>query len=122
MNPGDQFYERVIPRDLFNESKLLKCLGRLCLLIHNEVCHGLTVVHETESHPGFVLAQDPSDGSFYCNNLTFKTRRGTVVHVRTALNARGQFPCYATFDEEYEEVAVFDDSGELTLEFLENIR
>lgn len=28
-------YGRVIPRDLFNEAKLLKCMGQLCLRIHN---------------------------------------------------------------------------------------
>lgn len=26
-------YQRVLPRDLFNEAKLLKCFGHLCLLI-----------------------------------------------------------------------------------------
>ena len=28
-------YERVIPRDLFNEAKLLKCVGLLVLKIHD---------------------------------------------------------------------------------------
>lgn len=31
----DPEYQRVIPRDLFNEAKLLKCLGRLSLFIHD---------------------------------------------------------------------------------------
>ena len=30
-------YTRETPRDLFNESKLLKCLGQLSLIIHNTV-------------------------------------------------------------------------------------
>ena len=30
-------YTRVLPRDLFNEAKLMKCMGLLTLLIHDEL-------------------------------------------------------------------------------------
>lgn len=40
-------YRRVLPRDLFNEAKLLKCLGQLSLMIHDGKCE-LRVEHSDE--------------------------------------------------------------------------
>lgn len=105
-------YHRVIPRDLFNESKLLKCLGRVCLLIHDGQAGDLRVLDE---HGGrFMIEQDQSDGSFYVANWHFFIRK-MQIRLSSALNSKEPFPLYATIDGE--EVAVFDDSGDFTEEF-----
>lgn len=38
-------YQRVLPRDLFNEAALLKCLGKVALWIHEGMLPLLTVEH-----------------------------------------------------------------------------
>lgn len=67
-------YTRVIPRDLFNESKLLKCMGQLALLIHEGKGGkwGLSLHHiNDEPHEvGFEIHQNLATGGPYVNNLT----------------------------------------------------
>lgn len=49
-------YQRVLPRDLFNESKLLKCIGQLVLLIHDGNCpNGLAFTHHDEDDEPFII-------------------------------------------------------------------
>lgn len=108
-------YRRVLPRDLFNEAKLLKCLGRLTLMIHNGLCP-LQFEHDEDTCPGFLVDQNPDDGSIRCLNLRFSTAGGETVEVSSGLNSRIPYPL--TFvapdgDSEY----VFDDEGELSPEF-----
>ena len=62
-------YTRVLPGDLFNEAKLLKCIGRLVLLIEDrESITGLTF--QFDDAP-FNIVQDPSDGSIAIHNIRF---------------------------------------------------
>jgi hypothetical protein len=65
-------YNRVIPRDLFNEAKLLKCLGQLCLLIDKGQCPGLSVVQPPCDNNAFRILQDQSDGSIYVSNRVLR--------------------------------------------------
>jgi hypothetical protein len=48
-------YNRVIPRDLFNESKLLKCFGQLALLMHDGVIPGSIVFDGNQPEIGLLL-------------------------------------------------------------------
>jgi len=68
-------YLRVIPRDLFNESKLLKCLGQVCLHIHDNRAGRLAMV-ESGAADGeqFEIDQNEFDGSLYVSNLQFRLR------------------------------------------------
>lgn len=109
-------YIRVIPRDLFNEAKLLKCLGRLYIEAEHQPEGKVEVAFAYEhSHSRFDIQQEPSDGSIYVSNVhvTVNSKR---VHVYTGLNARSDWPMYASLNDET--VAVFDDNGHLTPEFL----
>ena len=63
-----EMYKRVLPRDLFNEAKLLKCLGRLCLLIEDDMCK-LEYDHDDEFAEGFVIGQLQECGGIYPLNL-----------------------------------------------------
>lgn len=116
-------YQRTLPRDLFNEAKLLKCLGQLSLLICNEQIP-LKELHDDETFPGFWVDQDVNDGSFLCTNLHyFRKRAGKLVavEVRSALNARMPYPLFFTADDG-EEHFVFHDDGSITDEFRKHIQ
>lgn len=59
-------YFRVLPRDLFNEAKLLKCVGRLCLLIHDRTAPE-SLAFEENGEPFRVALLD--EGSLTIANL-----------------------------------------------------
>lgn len=112
-------YTRVIPRDLFNEAKLLKCLGQLALGIH-EGAFGtaeIKLVHNDDEFDGFLVKQYQDDGSLYASNLTLYVR-GSFVVVSSIYNSKSPFPL--TFLDQDTEAAgyVFDDDGTPSDEFL----
>lgn len=104
-------YERTIPRDLFNEAKLLKCMGQLALLIHDGLQWPLALRHNTADCPGFDVSQDPSDGGLFVNNLVL-TLGDSRVTVRTSYNSKAPYPLVFD-DEDGGEGSVFDDAGNL---------
>lgn len=97
-------YARVLPRDAFNEAKLLKCIGKLTLLIEN--CVAPSWAYEYDGEP-FDIRQDPSDGSIYVSNVRF-TFKGEPVTVSTPLNSRADWPLQTADLEE-----IFTEQGEL---------
>jgi hypothetical protein len=109
-------YLRVIPRDLFNEAKLLKCLG--ALYIESERLPAGTIVLEHD-HGAFVIEQNPDDGSIYVANV-YLLINGRRTHVYTGLNARGPYPMYAEVGDET--VSVFTDDGKLDPNFIKAVR
>lgn len=102
-------YERVLPRDAFNESNLLKCIGKLTLIIHNQAAPQWTFEHDGKP---FDIQQDQSDGSLYVANITFRWH-GKPVRVYRPLNAREPWPLVAEPDKNGEPFIVFTDHGEL---------
>ena len=65
-------YLRVIPRDLFNEGKLLTELGFLSLAIHDNkdnIATVLEMVLTNDEDQGFCITQNDSDGSICVKNL-----------------------------------------------------
>lgn len=95
-------YQRVIPRDLFNEANLLKCLGRLSLLVHNLEgrINNVPFKIEYDGEP-FDIRQDES-GGLYCSNFKFYCGEEEVELTRP-LNARDPWPLFGTYrGEEYE--------------------
>lgn len=111
-------YYRVIPRDLFNESKLLKCLGQLSLVLHD--CEGQFLGHTltlVKSEPaGFIIEQDPSSGDLYCVNLKL-VFHGHEIKLRSSLNSRSRAYPLNYLDWDGGEDFVFDDNGQLSKEF-----
>lgn len=102
-------YMRVIPRDLFNEAKLLKCLGQVALIIHDGVGvpSGLHLEHDTTECDGFNVEQDPNDGSLYCGNLSlyFEER---LIGLRSPYNSKDAYPLRFTMDDEEGDVLTYD--------------
>ena len=108
-------YTRAIPRDLFNEAKLLKCLGQLALLVHDGKTGGLplSVTHDGEP---FDVDQDESDGSLLCWNVVV---RCAGIQITVWANYNSQAPYPLSFDGEKTGVGpVFTDAGQFAEEFL----
>ena len=63
-------YKRVLPRDLFNEAKLLKCVGKIVLLIEDEMIP-VTYHYDNTLTDNFIVGQNQSDGSFFVKNISF---------------------------------------------------
>lgn len=79
-------YIRVIPRDLFNEADLLKCLGKIVLDIEDGKLPWLSYHHDGDA---FNIVQNESNGAIYCANLQFFARGQTsrLGHASTGLTA-----------------------------------
>jgi CheY-like chemotaxis protein len=110
-------YVRVVPRDLFNESKLLKCLGKISIGILDGKLgeHRLTEKH-TRTEKGFIILQN-EDGDIICDNYrVFKG--GEEIYLFTRLNSKAVWPLM-TIDHKGEYIDVLDDNGKFTSEFFE---
>lgn len=110
-------YRRVIPRDLFNESSLLKNLGRLALLIEDGFApEGLKLVHHDPT-AGFQIEMSASDGSICCPGLTLYTKHRAFAIPQRPLNSRDEWPLLIEADDD--EMRVFDGNGNFSVEFLD---
>lgn len=98
----------MLPRDAFNESSLLKCVGRLTLLIENGQAPDWAFYYDGSD---FRIVQDQSDGSISVENIRFLFK-GKPVKVFRTLNARYSWPMFA-LPEGGEEFQVFHYSGTL---------
>lgn len=103
---------RVIPRDLFNDANLLKCVGKLALLAED----GLLPLHIEYDNKPFDIQMNPDDGSTYIRNIEFFTKTGSPIHLTRPLNSRNPWPLYAETGDS-DAVSVFTDDGTLTPEF-----
>ena len=100
-------YRRVIPRDLFNEGRLLTMLGKL--VIHVMDSHSVWK-YEQEDAGHFQIFQNPDDGSLGCANIKFYYRGEPVVLYRP-LNTRDPWSLY--FIWQGDERSVFTSTGEV---------
>lgn len=108
-------YRRVAPRDLFNEAKLLKCLGRLALLIHDgRAPRGLSF---EESGGPFIIDQSIDGDLSVEEGITFTAGR-TSLRLATPYNNREAWPLLL-IDDDLGSIGVFDEEGNLSAEFCE---
>lgn len=107
-------YERVIPRDLFNEGNLLYCLGKLYIELEKIRKEDLLVHLDNE----FNVVQLPEDGSITVTNVLVKID-GQHQEIWRPLNSRRKFPVYIRTGYEY--TSIFEEDGTLTEEFIELI-
>lgn len=100
-------YHRVIPRDLFNEGRLLTMLGKL--VIHIMDSHSVWKYEHLDTGP-FEIEQSPNDGSLICFNIQFYYYDKPVVLYRP-LNTRDPWSLY--FIWQGDERSVFTSTGEV---------
>lgn len=110
-------YTRVIPRDLFNEANLLKCLGKLVIALEDN--YRLEDAHLEDAHledfgQAFSIDQNPEDGSIFVENLPFMVKQ-VQYNLYRPLNSREDWPLYVATGED--DIPVFDNFGGLSPEF-----
>tara|TARA_Y100001972_G_C7615727_1_gene308730 strand:- start:799 stop:1152 length:354 start_codon:yes stop_codon:yes gene_type:complete len=106
---SDYEHQRAIPRDLFNEAKLLKCWGNLSLKIHDNLSP-VPMRIEWDNQP-FDIKYD-IDGDTYIANMKLYVN-DQIQEVRCLMNSKDNYPMIFQNNLEY----VFDNMGN----FNENI-
>ena len=104
-------YFRVIPRDLFNEGKLLTELGFLSLAIHDnkDGIANLLTLELIDEEEGFIVTQNEDYGSLFVSNLLCQTVRDKVeCTLYTMINCRRKNALLFSCEELNFEGAVFD--------------
>lgn len=110
-------YRRVLPRDLFNEADLLKCVARLWIVLGGRGWRDGALFPDAWL-PQFLVAQDPGSGSISIANLRFEIR-GRRYDLTRPLNSRQPWPLYLECDEhDFDPIGVFDEEGELSPEMV----
>lgn len=110
----------VIPRDFFNHSKLLKCLGQLSL----KVLDNKLIKFKFEEYIGdgledvehFQIELYEQNNMLRCDNYYFVCH-DRFIYFGIPYNSKGPYPLLAFVGDE--ECGVFDDSGEFTQEFID---
>jgi hypothetical protein len=108
-------YRRVVPRDFFNESKLLKCLG--AFMIEAERYDHIKC--ESSCEPFEIELNDSAELSvtnyyFYCASIELR--------LFTPYNSKEPYPLYADVCDEVGPFSVFSDDGKFTTEFVDFIK
>lgn len=106
-------YKRVVPRDLFNEAKLLNNLGRLQILIDDRNVGNLPLIVDYDGEP-FQIEQDPNSGALYCVNFTVWLD-GDEVNLSCPYNDKEKWTLIANYRGE--EYYCFDPSGNFSPNF-----
>jgi len=107
-------YLRVIPRDLFNEANLLKCLGRLALInLRGGLPKGWCVKHSSHD---FAVHQNSADGGIWCSNVLLVHPSYGSMPLERPLNTR---KAWNLVTSDY--VEVFDGQGNLSTEMVEHL-
>lgn len=116
-------YFRVVPRDLFNEAKLLKCLGQISLhILDNKNCcseHIADFLIDEKS--GFKIEQNPLEGSIYSDNYKVLLKRNEeYIDLFHPLNCKLAYPlCFRHGDTED---FVFNQDGTFHEAFLDLLK
>lgn len=108
-------YLRVVPRDFFNEAKLLKCLGRLELLILDNAkpARDFKITSEFDNE-AFNIVQDPNSGSISVSNYRVFVN-GEELFLSTSLNSKDNYPLIGIYKEQ--EYYIFNEQGEFMPNF-----
>lgn len=102
-------FNRILPRDAFNDANLLKCIGRLTLLIEDGLIDWIQFHYDGDP---FNIEQDPSDGSTFISNISFWTTKEfghKPLSFWRPLNSRATWPLMMSCDED--EWYAFDEQG-----------
>lgn len=118
---SDEFtgtYQRVLPRDAFNEGNLMTNIGRLWIALSQTHGHDACIVEEDLEE--FRIMQNEATGGLVVANLTF-TIDGVPHRLERPLNSRDRWPLMVSEkqdDDDFDPVSVFDDDGRLSLDML----
>lgn len=124
--PKDKIMEhkRAIPRDFFNESKLLKCMGLLSLAIKactvpNNIKIEININDNYEEGQPFKISLDGKYELLYVDNYDIEIN-GEIYTFGTRYNSEANFPFFVFCGNE--EIEVFDDNGKFSNEFISKFK
>lgn len=109
-------YTRVIPRDLFNESSLLKCYGRIYINLEFANSHDAELLHDGSA---FEVEQDDDSGAISITNVSLRVR-GAAYALYRPLNSRETWPLYLLNGDT--EIEVFNGDGSFSADMLVFLR
>ena len=105
---------RVLPRDLFNESKLLKVIGHLTMWIEDgyDWMDGVSYVYDDwnwfdQATNQFICGQNQSDGSFYCENIKFYVALNVELKIKVIQEIGDAWSAFAQIGDS-EEVRIWE--------------
>lgn len=109
-------YTRVIPRDLFNEAKILKCLGQLYLNLERfTVDRDILLDYDGGA---FDIRQNPASGGLRVWNVDLIVR-GRYLDMESPLNSREPYPLFIDMEGDDEDIKIFNDDGSFSAEMIE---
>lgn len=119
-------YQRVLPRDLFNEAKLLSDMGHLYLLYHDglrDLRNCIEIFHQND-HGYFHVDQDQGDGSIEISNITVRQKdtNRSIIRFATGVNSREKHPLQFTSFQYEKDSYVFDDALNFDPDFIELLK
>jgi len=111
----------VLPRDLFNHAKVLKCYGQLALKIHDYGYYSDLVSLSLFGNT-FNIEQNEGSGDLYISNLKLFTKQGREIELDCKYNSREFFTMFYYLehpDEDIEDYCgeVFNRDGSFSDEF-----
>ena len=115
------FYSRVLPRDFFNEAKLLKCLGQFSLKNGDGELYGFNVIERlTDDGDGFEIELD--NGNYGLHVINYRVKIGGVEqYFYSPYNSKSIYPLlFISMKGDPE--PVFTEEGEFSIEFLNNCK
>ncbi len=115
-------YFRVIPRDLFNESKLLKCVGKLVVAIEDKKTPIPNIGYGVNEGEPFKVALDEDNSCLTLLSVEISICR--VIHrFVTNYNSRLNYPLVVESKlPGLEDAYVFDEEGEFSEDFINYCR
>ena len=111
-------YVRVIPRDFFNEAKLLKCMGHLSLAVLDRILPdgiNIEILDSIENDSQFNIKIIIYFYILYVSNYTILINGKSYI-LGTRYNSKQNFPFYIIIDDQ--DFLVFDEQGDLSEEFI----
>lgn len=112
-------HRRVIPRDFFNEGKLLKCMGVVALKIINNLVPNNIEMYFEEDGSAFNIVLNPENNFLELINYPIIINNRRFI-LGTRYNSKDNFPLYLTDYDDYLEVLVLNEDGNFTDEFIEH--
>lgn len=113
-------YTRVIPRDFFNEAKLLKCMGLLSLKILDRMLpDGIEIEVEENGAPFQINLSDAGDLIVTNYKIIINGDDGIFY---TIYNSKENYPFFCYCANDNNDVRVFNEAGVFTEEFVQKFQ
>ena len=119
----NNYLKLVLPRDAFNQAKLLKGIGMLTLYMHDckfGLDELMTYEHDPVIEDQFVVCLDDSEGGFYLDNVRFFDTNNEDIYFFHPCNCQLNHTLCFRYKGESENV--FNEDGSINSVFLKLLK